>query len=36
VLDAPVSGGTRAAAQGTLSIMVGGDPAQAGLKACTT
>jgi len=27
VLDAPVSGGTPAAAQGTLTIMVGGDPA---------
>ncbi len=27
VLDAPVSGGTTAAAQGTLTIMVGGDPA---------
>lgn len=27
VLDAPVSGGTIAAAQGTLTIMVGGDPA---------
>jgi 2-hydroxymethylglutarate dehydrogenase len=27
VLDAPVSGGTGAAAQGTLTIMVGGDPA---------
>lgn len=26
VLDAPVSGGTPAAAQGTLTIMVGGDP----------
>jgi 3-hydroxyisobutyrate dehydrogenase-like beta-hydroxyacid dehydrogenase len=27
VLDAPVSGGTTAAAQGTLTIMIGGDPA---------
>jgi 3-hydroxyisobutyrate dehydrogenase-like beta-hydroxyacid dehydrogenase len=27
VLDAPVSGGTAGAAQGTLTIMVGGDPA---------
>jgi len=27
VLDAPVSGGTRGAEQGTLTIMVGGDPA---------
>lgn len=27
VLDAPVSGGTTAAEQGTLTIMVGGDPA---------
>ena len=27
VLDAPVSGGTKGAEQGTLTIMVGGDPA---------
>jgi len=27
VLDAPVSGGTRGAEQGTLTVMVGGDPA---------
>jgi len=30
VLDAPVSGGTKGAEQGTLTIMVGGDPATAG------
>ncbi len=29
VLDAPVSGGTKGAEQGTLTIMVGGDPAAA-------
>jgi len=28
LIDAPVSGGVRGAVEGTLAIMVGGDPAQ--------